>query len=285
MGKRYVIRILRWIVEQILTRELCALNNAFYGENAASFSATREAPWPGWRRVLCNLGPWGSATNGEKSPLSVLDVACGNLRFERFLDDEYAGSFSAIALDSCDELALSALRDHDFTQGSVEFHHVDILQPLLDCGTVDFCSMLGDVQHDAAVCFGFMHHVPGTENRRALLRALVRSVRSEGIVAVSLWRFAEDESGALKAQTTDARAFAQMPELGWHIHEAGLEPGDHFLGWKNMSGVWRYCHSFSDEEIQELMSAIADQAVVVDRFFADGKTNTMNAYLILRRLD
>lgn len=273
-------------MEQILARELCALNNTFYCENAASFSATREAAWPGWQRVLHNLDSQEFAAQDKKeSPLSLLDVACGNLRFERFLDAEYAGNFCALAVDSCDELALTALREYDFKQGNVAFHHADILQPLLDGDTAGFLSMFGDAKRDAAVCFGFMHHVPGMENRVVFLRALVRSVHSGGIVAVSLWRFAEDESGESKARKMDMRAFAQMSELGWHIQATDLESGDHFLGWKNMPGVWRYCHSFSDKEIQGLIDALSGEAVVIDRFFADGKNNAMNAYLILRRVD
>ena len=69
--------------------ELIELNNRFYTEHAASFSATRSAPWEGWNHAaeLLTQLRWPRAHNGGASchsPL-VLDLACGNLRFERFL--------------------------------------------------------------------------------------------------------------------------------------------------------------------------------------------------------
>ncbi len=285
-------------MRQAVARELCALNSEFYRKHASSFSATRVLPWSGWQRVLDSFGPPASfagvqelsSDRAKEAPLlALLDVACGNLRFERFLDGEYAGAFRALVLDSCDELVLDALREYnsgrEIGRGSVTFCHVDVLQGLFDHGAGGLAPTCGCAAHDVAVCFGFMHHVPGAENRVALLRALVRSVCTGGIVAVSLWRFAGDKARRLKVRETDARAFAQMPELGWSFRAEDLEPGDHFLGWKNMSDTWRYCHSFSDEDIAQLACALSDEATVVDSFFADGKTDAMNAYLVLKRLN
>ena len=271
-------------MDEAIARELCALNNEFYRENAASFSATREMPWPGWRRVLRHLRPSEAAgESGASSALAVLDAACGNLRFERFLTVEYAGDFNAFAVDSCDALALGALREHDFGRGAVDYHHADLVRASLDGGAAGLALALGTTSCDAAVCFGFMHHVPGERNRVALLKALAGAVRPGGIVAVSLWRFAEGEKGGAKAQETDARAFRELPVLGWRFREEDLEAGDHILGWKNAPGAWRYCHSFSDDEVQRMIDAVSAEASVVDRFYADGKTGDMNAYVIFKR--
>ena len=58
---------------------LCQLNNDFYRDQAVSFSDTRHAKWPGWERCLKAV----SSVFLDQSNSVVLDVACGNLRFEK----------------------------------------------------------------------------------------------------------------------------------------------------------------------------------------------------------
>lgn len=58
--------------------------------------------------------------------------------------------------------------------------------------------------------------------------------------------------------------------------------GDYLLGWRNLPGVYRYCHSFSDEEIDSLVTLVADKAKCVARFRADGRTGSLNEYLVLQ---
>src|SRR5215216_4249990 len=56
---------------------LNAINRTFYATVADDFDQTRGTAWPGWQRLLPYLS----------TPLSVLDVACGNARFALFLHD------------------------------------------------------------------------------------------------------------------------------------------------------------------------------------------------------
>ena len=58
--------------------------------------------------------------------------------------------------------------------------------------------------------------------------------------------------------------------------------GDYLLGWRNTPGAYRYCHSFSDEEIDSLVASVADKAQCVARFRADGRTGNLNEYLVLQ---
>ena len=85
-------------------RALIALNNTFYREHAASFSATRQAPWQGWGRVadeLRRIEPTGPA-----GALAVLDLACGNMRLARFLAEALLGTPLVYhGVDDCAELA------------------------------------------------------------------------------------------------------------------------------------------------------------------------------------
>lgn len=237
-------------------RRLVQLNNDFYRENAASFSATRASAWPGWERVLASL---------PAAPRSVLDVACGNLRFKHFLDKRFDSlSPEYHAVDSCSAFATGS--------EGVELHQVDILGLLLDDRS--FPEALGIVPCELTACFGFLHHVPGAGLRRAVLDGLLDLTVPGGTVAVSFWQFARDPQAARKAAVTTeaARAWADR-----------LEDGDFLLGWQDVPGALRYCHSFTDDEVSALADGCGKRASVVDRFRADGRTGEMNGYLVLRR--
>ena len=226
------------------------LNNAFYRAHHESFSASRGGAWPGWERVVGHL---------ERGRL--LDVACGNLRFERFLVERFgAGAFSFTCLDSCVELVSDC--------AGVEFVECDVLKTLQTAEAMP-------AGFDAAVSFGFMHHVPSRELRAMLLRQLVESVRPGGVVAVSFWQFMQDAKLAEKARATTERGCAEL--------DLALEDGDYLLGWNEAAGAYRYCHDFSDSEIDGLAAGVSDAADVIDRFSADGRNGALNGYVVLRR--
>ena len=296
-------------------RGLIELDNAFYAERAASFSATRSTPWQGWERLTGLLReqgePWTGGTGdgrgkGSAEAVHVLDLACGNLRFERFLRGAFPElTFTFHAYDSCPDLVEGSAREShpasadEGTDGGgcldVHFHELDVLDELLkrmdtspaDSGTnvaADGAKgLLLDVPPCAlTVCFGFMHHVPGGALRRAVLDALVDATEPGGIVAVSFWRFMDDPRLARKARAADAAAAADPPFEGFS--PKALEPGDHFLGWQDDSRPLRYCHHFDEAEIDELAASVAPRAREVARFSADGASGALNRYLVLQKL-
>lgn len=317
------------------------LNNDFYSRCALSFSETRQAPWEGWRACAPYLaeacrpvaaagegsGLGGAAVATERvdrdgggdvagdacAELRLLDLACGNGRFEAFLAGALPGAeVRALALDSCDAL-LSEAR-----AAGVRFRRFDALEALirdepwdaalaLPAGfgpSVAACDgeaaqlpasaspaaprlSVSPARFDAAVSFGFFHHIPSADLRERALRALVGAVRPGGVVIASLWRFLDDERLAAKAARSHPDALAALApavrqDLGLDL-AAQLEEGDRFLGWQGASGLWRYCHSFSEEEIDRLADAVADVACEVARFRSDGKSGRLNAYLIVRK--
>lgn len=255
-------------------RALIELDTAFYRAHAESFSATRQAPWQGWRQVAGLLRPRGTAAGA----LSVLDLACGNLRFERFLAADLAGCALAFhAVDNCPELV-----DAPTAESAVNLHTVDILGELLS-GNDPFA---GIPRCDAAVCFGFMHHVPGFELRRAVLDVLLAHTEPGGVVAISFWQFMHDERLACKARaTTQAHAGGLPGGPGPTVPGgAALEIGDYLLPWQDSEHALRYCHHFDDAEIDRLVATLpAGAAREVARFSADGRSGDLNRYLILER--
>lgn len=257
--------------EEVLALRLCALTGEFYRANAESFSQTRQSPWQGWVRLLEVM----DARAAERELLRVLDVACGNLRFERYLADALPDRMlSGWAVDNCEPLVEAGERSEFGPLSRIAFQNLDVIERLSG-GRLRESLEAPDASRDLAVSFGFMHHVPLERWRAELLRTLIAKVRPGGFVAVSFWRFLNSDKLAGKAQETTIRARAELgiPEL---------PPNDYLLGWQDTQGLYRYCHHFDEPEIERLLAAVADSAELVSRFEADGKTGNLNEYVVLR---
>ena len=234
---------------------LNALNMRFYAENAKSFSQTRKNPWEGWERL---------------SPLvrrasSILDVACGNMRFERYIQEVCGASLPDVyCVDACSELA--------HIGPEVSFQRLDVVNSCIDGS--DLGLHLAAPPCDLVVSFGFLHHVPGVEARHALLRALADKTASGGYIVISFWQFMNDERIAAKAVETTSRFNKEL--------EFELDEGDYLLGWKDVPGACRYCHHFSDGEIDGLAMVLENRFKVFDRFRADGRSAPLNTYLVMQ---
>lgn len=269
---------------------LAQLNTRFYERNAASFSQTRNAPWDGWRRCMAACGldtvdaPMpNAATPNAPAPrtCSVLDIACGNLRFEAFL----AGAFpqvdwSFFAIDNCEPLVETG---QEIVAMNVHFTCEDIIGNLLEglpaAEPANTPALAAAVPFDLVVSFGFLHHIPSFELRRQFLIEALNQVKPDGHLVVSFWQFMNDPSRRAKVEHTHAEALDST-----HFGPDDLEPGDYLLGWKNEPGNYRYCHHFTGEEIDRLIVALEPHASVVESFSADGKTNNLNRYVVFKRI-
>ena len=249
---------------------LSYVTSEFYTQQAQSFSATRQMPWQGWQQCLDAM-PQLSA--GEK--LSVLDVGCGNLRFARFLCDE-VGIVPAkyFAVDNCKPLVESGEVGTHISE--LIFIELDVIKSLLD-NTLS--SRLTVPACDLVVAFGFLHHVPGAQKRIQLLRTLLEKTKPGRFVCISFWQFMNSQKLAAKAQKTTAQG---LHALG--IDASELEEHDYLIGWQDKADTWRYCHHFSQDELDELLGSLGSDVRVCAQFSADGKDNNLNRYVILQRL-
>jgi SAM-dependent methyltransferase len=248
---------------------LCELNNAFYRENGASFAATRQTPWPGWKRCLEVLRDAGDCP-GEQQDLSVFDLACGNLRFQTFLAAALPKTNIAFyAVDNCNDLVPAV--------PFVHYQSLDILAELQEGRSIH--DRVTAPTCDLSVSFGFMHHVPSQEYREKILASLVKQTRPGGYLVVSFWQFLNNETLRDKALVTHRRA---LEELELRALSDELDANDYLLGWQGIPGAYRYCHSFTKVEIDQLVKLATSRATVVSRFVSDGRTNNLNTYLILR---
>lgn len=294
--------------------QLNALTSEFYAREAASFSATRQSPWHGWERA------WDTIVAADPAfaarALSVLDLGCGNLRFERFLAERATGPLAVTAIDNCAPLVKdsrqpasnpappnAAGRQCTFADNpenatpphaeegpaarrpvAVDFRHIDIVESLLEDALADYpprsiC--------DLAVAFGLMHHLPTLALRARVLRELISALRPGGFAIVSFWQFLNDPRLAAKAQATTAEGRA----------ERGLPPfqeNDFLLGWQEARHIYRFCHHAPDSEIDALLATAERELVRADspnpafremtRFSADGKAGNLNRYVVLQRV-
>lgn len=252
------------------------LNNRFYESCASSFSQTRQTAWEGWRACLPYIEE--ACEPGSKPRLSLLDLACGNGRFEAFVAEQLPDvELDAVAVDSCKALMEKARAPR------VSFQTFDALEALAQRKSWSSRFPLCDV----AVSFGFFHHIPSEDLRARALRELLGVVRPGGVAIVSLWCFLEDERLASKAQTSHRRALEAL-SLSGQDAEGGaplddLEPGDCLLGWQDAADAWRYCHSFDDAQATRLSECAADEADEIARFRSDGKSGRLNIYLVFRK--
>ena len=246
------------------------LNNEFYRDHHASFSATRRQPWPGWAICLETLGEALLDDLHGKS-LSVFDLACGNLRFEEFLTLTLPDTpITFYAVDNCDTMVPQ--------MPNMEYQSLDVLD-ILQQG-LHINDQLTAPACDLSVMFGFMHHVPSFKYRRQVLLSLIEQTRAGGYAIVSFWQFMNNEVLRAKALETHRRALKDLAPEG--LVPRDLDEHDYLLSWENIPGVYRYCHNFSHTEIDRLVLDVADKACVVSRFVADGRSADLNTYLILK---
>lgn len=236
----------------------------------------------------------GEADNVFGSTVSLLDVALGNARFEHALMTQFPHvNWKFYGVDCCDDLLTSAFEvPVDYTSRDVceflyahlahdaRFSRAESLKP-----DDQLCHDAAHLLHpravhvDYAVSFGFMHHIASFEARALFLQLLCTCVKPGGAVCVSLWQFMKSPRLSEQALRFTPPACAQYGIAPQH-----LEQGDYFLSWQNDSQSFRYCHSFSDSEIQRLVECVKPYAQLECMFYADGKEGNLNCYLVLRRV-
>lgn len=227
------------------------LNHRFYQQNSSSFDQTRQLPWPGWHQVLSHFPQ-------AKSPLSVLDIGCGNGRFYDYLKQNYMDRFLYQGVDFSPEL-INVARDK-YSSNQVKFDRVDLLQASLP--------QLG--HYDLIVLWGVLHHIPGVFPREQLFNWIQSQLNPTGLFAFSVWQFAQFDRFQQKI-----RPWNQMPE----IDPTDLDENDYLLGWQKTASL-RYCHYFDDHEIETLISQ--SRLKLISSYTADGKNHQLNKYYLVK---
>ena len=173
-------------------RILNTLTSEFYEHNAQSFSATRDHAWCGWDTCFDEIEKTGALANIK----SIVDIGCGNLRFESFLTERLDTRPEIWAIDNC----VSLVPQND----SVHFVQTDIINELI---TKEQTLLSHGIPSSDLVCaFGLMHHIPGHKTRLKLLDSILGMLQANGFGIVSFWHFMKDERIAKKAYKTTQSA-------------------------------------------------------------------------------
>jgi SAM-dependent methyltransferase len=192
-------------------------------------------------------------------------VGCGNGRFGCFLA-EHQPELRYLGLDASAEL-LAIARSRGPT-AAAELWQLDIVEQDLD-------ACLGERRFSLVALMGVLHHVPGAERRRTLLRALAGRLRAGGLLALTSWQFEayqrfRDRIVAWEVYNRDAEA---------PIDPAQLEPGDHLLRWGRGERL-RYCHFADEDETHAMLAPLPCRTLASYR--ADGREGSLNHYVVLR---
>ncbi|MDX2138256.1 MAG: class I SAM-dependent methyltransferase [Chloroflexota bacterium] len=234
-------------VDDQTARRLNDINRRFYATIADDFHATRGQAWRGWERLLPHL----------HAPLSVLDVGCGNGRFGVFLAEHDLTPLSYHGIDNS-----PALLDHARLQLAAQ---PQVTTRLDAADVID--EPLPDAQYDLVTLFGVMHHIPGAARRLHLMLRLAACVKPGGLLAFACWRFYEYPRFRERIVAWDA--------------DIVVEANDYLLDWRRGAHVLRYCHYVDDAEHAALVAASGLHEIETWR--ADGETNTVNRYSLLRQ--
>jgi SAM-dependent methyltransferase len=246
-------------VDDATIRRLNQINRDFYRLTAEEFDQTRSQPWPGWDRLL----PYVERIAHRSSTLSVLDIGCGNGRFGAFLYNDlvvaqYVAPLQQIQYHGIDSNPALLERARQSLTGLNDFtpwlEERDIIEIPLESG-----------QYDLVVLFGVLHHIPGYEQRKQVMRLLGKRVAPGGILAFACWRFYE---------------YPRFREriIPWSA-DIQVEKHDYLLDWRQGETALRYCHYVDDEEQATLVAATGLTEVASYR--ADGQTGDANCYSIL----
>ncbi len=237
-----------------LVQRLNNINREFYTVFAAAFAESRSLAQPSLRRLLTLVPPAGR----------VLDVGCGHGRLAHLLDRHRPGA-TYQGLDFSVEFVRHAREQAaDLVHISATYHLADLTGP-------NWASPLAGRQYNTVLLLAVLHHIPGYDNRLAILRTLSRYLVLDGRMAVSAWQFTTNERMRRKIVSWD--------QVG--LDPAGLEPGDYLLNWKRGGLGYRYCHLIDQEEMARM--AAESGLDLLETFRADGKEGDLSLFGVLAR--
>lgn len=236
-----------------IIQKLNKINLDFYNTTSEYFDRSRKYSWEGWERLINNY---------ELRINNVLDLGCGNGRFYEFLEKNLSNDFEYFGVDSNEYLLRVALES--YSKDNAEFEHLDFISDLISGKEIKF-----DKKFDLIVLFGVMHHIPSYALRLGIVKKLKSFLTPNGALVLSLWNFLDDERIKNKIESWESV----------EIDQSELEQNDYLLGWDRGVKALRYCHYFSEDEIEKL---VKDSGLKLkDKFKAEGKLNNLNTYLVL----
>lgn len=234
-------------MEDSTADRLLQLNREFYDRFAEAFRDSRAATEPGFERILARI----------QSRSRVLDLGCGQGRLASLLPT----GCSYTGVDYSHELLQIAAQSEP-TESDRRFVQADLVSD-------DWLSTVGG-NYDWIVLRAVLHHIPGDCRRQGVVERAARLLAPQGRLVIANWQFLRIER--LR------RRLLSWEQVG--LGECDVDPGDYLLDWQRNGYGIRYVHLVDEAETRQL----ADHAAleIEELFFADGHTNDLTLYAVLR---
>jgi SAM-dependent methyltransferase len=236
-------------METKIRDQLIDLNRTFYQTFAKQFSATRQQLQPGVMRILELI-----AKNDN-----VLDLGCGNGQLgSELISSGHKGLY--IGLDSNADL-LKIASEKISGKSGVSLYEEDLTTDSWD-------KELPAKNFDFILAFAVLHHIPGEELRKQVLKKIRTLIAPGGRFVHSEW---------LPLNSTRLQKRIQPWEkvgLGPNL----VDPGDYLIDWRHGGQGIRYVHVFSDQELENLARENGFQ--IVETFRSDGEGGQLGLYQV-----
>jgi SAM-dependent methyltransferase len=249
------------------------LTTDFYQKIANEFDATRHYQWTGWGKLAEYFKDFGVV------PSSVLDVACGNGRFIDTLLD-ISSEFSYLGIDNNRTLLRFAKKKYGGIDKNrkIIFRNIDI-----------YSDWELNKKYDLIVVFGITHHLVNAQVRIEFFSKISKAIAERGLAVVSFWDFLSDKKLQKKIVTKEQFLKSgisgedpmQMEGINLGIFDS-LRQNDYILDWKKSQTAYRFCHYYTQEEIEMLFSQSGLK--IVNRFSSDGPNQKANQYFVLQKI-
>ena len=194
-----------------------------YNSIAADFNQTRKKPlWPELIAVADKV------ESGEK----VLDAACGN---GRLLEAFKNKSIEYLGLDNSEKLIELARENYP-----EKTFLIDDLLTLEKAPAQNF---------DWVFCVAALHHLPGKDLRRQVLKGLANKLKPNGKLIITVWRPNSHQKLLKAVRRNFWRKIFFLSDLDF---------GDTIFNWEGQAAQGaarpRYYHVFSERELKALLT-------------------------------
>jgi tRNA (uracil-5-)-methyltransferase TRM9 len=242
-------------MEPEVASRLLALNRQFYQTRGQEFSATRMRLQPGVQRVM------GMIFKSAR----ILDLGCGNGELARQLAQiGFTGQY--IGLDASSSLLEEARKQNDRIN-RFSFILTDLSSPDWD-ELVDFHPAPSGDSLDIVLAFAVLHHIPGSDLRRNVLKKTRRLISNSGRLIHSEWQFLNSPRLVERIQPWEMAGLTNQD----------VDPGDYLLDWRRGGYSLRYVHFFTQAELSSL--AIESGFKVIETYLSDGENGRLGLYQI-----